>query len=169
MTILHSVNVRAATLNDLRAIAELKIDNPHLSDNAHPLERAMQEVFIREFKKRWKQRLLNGMRTLIITREQTLLGFISYSSYQLLEAEIHHIYVAPAMRRQQLGSLLCRKALDDMRNNNIAHAIVWIPACSHESKKFYEHNGFSNTSNIRLDNIRENVKIEETQYRTIPG
>lgn len=170
MTILQSVNVRAATENDLRAIAEFKIDSPHLVDHSHPIDRAMQEVFIREFKKRWMKRLQSGMRTLILTHDEAILGFISYSAYAndlnhaLITAEIHHIYVAPNKRRQRLGFLLCQKALDEMRESHIVHTTVWIPVCSHESEKFYEYSGFSRTSNVRIDKIREN-EIREVQYR----
>jgi ribosomal protein S18 acetylase RimI-like enzyme len=164
-----SVQVRPATLDDIHQIAEVKIDSQYMGDDLHPVDIVMQELFLREFKKRWKQRLEEGVGALILSSDKTMLGFISYSAcmdeaVQARIAEISHIYVMPAMRRQNYGTLLCKTALETLKVANFAQVVVWVPECSRQSQRFYECLGFKATSNVRIDTVPENTELRERLY-----
>lgn len=165
----QSVQIRPATLNDIHQIAEIKMGSQYMGDDLHPVDIVMQELFLREFKKRWKKRLEDGIGALILSDNNTMLGFISYSlcSGRQAEtdiAEISHIYVAPSMRRQSFGTLLCRAALEKLKVNKFTQATVWVPECSRQSRHFYECLGFKATSDIRVDKVPEHVELREIRY-----
>jgi L-amino acid N-acyltransferase YncA len=165
------LNIRQATLDDIHFIAELKIDNPHIGEHSHPMDRMMNELFLREYKRRWEKKLNEGMCTLIMSANGSMVGFINFSACDAAVpdkiAEIDSIYIMPEMRRHGLGKLLCEAALAKIRNEQIRQAVVWIMDGSDATRQFFQAMGFLATSAIRVDKIRENLTLREIRYQIL--
>jgi L-amino acid N-acyltransferase YncA len=167
------IYIRQATFDDIQYIAQIEVDNQHIDEHSHPTERMMNELFLREYRKRWKKKLSEGMCTLIVSANDNTVGFISYSTCDEVlpgtdhVAEINNIYVLPEMRGRLIGKLLCETALEKIRKAQFKQVMVWLLAGSHRTMQFYEAMGFLPTSAVRLDKIRENVILKEFQYQIL--
>jgi ribosomal protein S18 acetylase RimI-like enzyme len=168
-TILGDINIRQATLDDTHHIAKIKIEN-HRGASPHPLEHILNEVFIREYTRRWEKKFHNGELTLILSVAGKTCGLVSYTqseeSHHSIHktAEITNIYVVPELRGHRLGRLLCKTAMEKMRENDFKKVLVWIVEGRDQTRKFYEAMGFCVTSAARLDKIDDNVMLKEIKF-----
>lgn len=150
-----------ATCDDIQSIANIEIES-HFSDN-RPLNSLLNDLFLHEYKKRWKKKLQDGMPTYLISASEKRIGFINYSYHNQI-AEIHNIYILPEYRRQQMGRHLCLHTLEKMRQSSIASVTLWLVDGRRLIRKFYEALGFQSTSTTRKDKITEDFTLTERQY-----
>ncbi|VVC75722.1 hypothetical protein AQUSIP_10120 [Aquicella siphonis] len=168
---LQTIEIRLAALDDIQEMVDIKIDKLHVGEPVHPLDGMMQELFLREFKKRWEIRLKQGVDTLLITADRQIVGFVSYSAYEdparslLRAAEISHLYILPDIRRKRLGSRLCRAALVKIREGGFDNVVVWVPSCSRPSIRFYEQLDFKPMACERIERIRDQIELREICYQ----
>jgi L-amino acid N-acyltransferase YncA len=164
----ESVCIRSATLDDTRYIAELKIDNHHNMEKFDVLNYLLSELFVCEYKKRWQQKIKDGMHIFVLFVEDNMVGFIGYTSCYKADAEntveINDIYLIPQMRGKQLGRLLWNATLKNIRQKKFSRAIVWLVESRRQTRKFYEAMGFKMTSTIKEDIINEHVILREIMY-----
>jgi L-amino acid N-acyltransferase YncA len=173
MTILSTedVCIHQATLDDIKYIIELKIEKHHNLEKFYPVDHLLNDLFLREYKKRWEQKIHSGMRTLIISVQGNKVGFISYMPCTqrdpLFEdiAEINQIYLIPAMRSRQFGKLLFTKTIDDLKQDKCRKVIVWLDENRRQTRRFYEAMGFQMTSLIRTEVMHEQVILRENMYQ----
>ena len=158
----NNVIIRYATLADLARIAKIEIEN-HLKDSDTPLDRMLNDLFLNEYKKRWRKKLLEGIKTLIISAQRKSVGFITFSLHGS-EAEIHNIYIMPVARRQYFGKSLCLHAINKIKKARMRSVKVWLVTGRTQIIKFYETLGFSSTSMIRTDEISPDIILLERQY-----
>ena len=159
----QSILIREATLDDMQRIAEIKVENHGIGDIAHPLDRILNDLFVREYTKRWANHLEAGMRTLIVAVDGYTVGFICYSGSRKI-AEINNIYIIPEYRGQQLGKRLCIDALAKMKEESFSEVIVWIVSGRQQAQRFYKNMGFQLTADSREDSISDDVVLHELQY-----
>lgn len=166
---LGDIKIRQATLDDTHHIAKIKIEN-HGGDSSDPLEQILNDVFIREYTKRWEKKFHDGERTLILSVDNKTCGLISYNqcddennSHEKY-AEIHNIYVSPEQRGHHFGSLLCKTAIEQMQQDGFTKVILWIVDGRLQTRKFYEAMGFTITSCARFDAIDEHVVVKEIKF-----
>ena len=156
-----NVVIRDAKLSDLERIAKIEIENH--ANNDTPLDRVLNDFFLNEYKKRWRQKLLEGIKTLLISFQGKNIGFISYSLNEM-DAEIHNIYIMPLSRRQHFGKLLCVNAINRINKAGKCSVKVWLVTGRKQIIKFYEALGFIATNHVRSDEISEEITLLERQY-----
>lgn len=168
---MKNIEIRMANQADIHDMVSIKIERLHVGEPVHPLDDMMHDLFLREFKKRWEERLKMGVNTLLITANKQIVGFVSYSTHESSNdseqrsAEISHFYILPAMRRMRLGSRLCLSVMDKISKSGFENVLVWVPACSRPSILFYEQLGFKVTDAERIEKIRENIELREICYQ----
>lgn len=168
---LESIIIRAATFDDLQKIAEIKIDKQSSNGYDIEAETAIHNLFMREYKKRWEQRLQLGVSTLILSRDDHVYGFVSCSlvsgkqGENLGAIEMTSLYIMPDMRRLGLGSMLCHAALISLQEMDFPMAVVWIPECSFQMMSFYESMGFGATADIRQEVVHNQTTIKEVKHQ----
>jgi N-acetylglutamate synthase-like GNAT family acetyltransferase len=137
--------IRLATLDDTQYIAKIKIENHQRDD--HPLDRMLNEVFMREYIKRYTQQIKDGICTLILSQHDETLGFISYcvspQQNAMATAEIKNIYVKPECRGNKLGKLLLSSALAKMKQEQVLQVMVWLVEGRTNTTCLYESMGFT--------------------------
>lgn len=160
-----SPHIHTATIADIKKIIALKIDINQSGDQLHPAEKTIQELFIHEFEKRWKTQLKNGWQFLLISLEDKVFGFISYSmNIQNQTAHINNLYIITDKRRQQCGTQLVEAMIKNLRQNHIKEVTVWITECNDQGMLFYEKQGFTATSVIREEKNPSHIELNEIQY-----
>ena len=167
----ESVCIRSATLDDTRYIAELKIDNHHNIEKFDVLNHLLSELFVCEYKKRWQQKIKNGMHIFVLFVEDNMVGFIGYTPCYQADAEhtveINDIYLIPEMRGKQLGRLLWNAILTKIRQAKFRRVIVWLVENRRQTRKFYAAMGFKMTSSIREEILDKNVVLREIMHEML--
>src|SRR5262245_6965245 len=136
---MKSIIITPATLDDIQKISEIKMDK-HLKGHS-----PIQELLLREIKKRWTKSLQENICNFVAKDDKNLYGFINCSvlfNEQAKSAEINSLYIIPSMRRRGLGSRLCFAAINNLREKKFQSVVVWVSICSDAAKKFFESNGF---------------------------
>jgi L-amino acid N-acyltransferase YncA len=163
------MEVRLATLADVESIAEIKVAHHPLKNRQSLFIKAsLKELFLKEFRKRWITRLGQGFHVLLLRDRSQLLGLISYSFLQAGDAkiaELNNLYVSEPQRGKGLGRLLCKAALDKIREEKYRQARVWVLEDSHAIRRFYENLGFLATEELRIETVREGVFLKEVCYQ----
>lgn len=165
----HDLSIRQITVEDIDYIVAIETDQ---IDALYPND-ILSQLFAREYKKRWKHKLHAGMHTLILLVQDKRLGFISYSTACVWNkpdstiAEINQIYIKPEIRGLHLGRLLCKTAIEEIRQKNFNTVIVWLAESHRQTQRFYENLGFKVTSLIREEVIMGDVVLREIQYQLI--
>lgn len=164
------LDIRFGTADDIEQIILMKFDDQSELVSQHPLDRAMKEMFIRQFNKRWQQQLLDGAKILVARLDHTLIGFISYvektasQSTETHMIEISHLYVIPRMRSRKVGRILSRKLIEMFDTYRF---IVWLSKCNQQGRRFYEHLGFRPTMKIREEIVRDQHTLSEMEYELL--
>lgn len=164
------ISIRQITSEDINYIVE--IETHHKIDMCHPID-LLNQLFVREYKKRWEQKLYADMYTLILFVKEKRMGFISYSAACLNEkqditvAEINQMYIKPEIRGRHLGKLLCQTAIEEMRKKCFQRVTVWLTESRKKTRHFYETMGFKITAITRTEVIKGDVVLQENQYELI--
>lgn len=159
-----TIQIREANLDDVNYIAELKTNDYQGDFHPYYVDNVLKKLFINEFKKRWKQKVKEGMNTLVMTEDDKLIGFISYSINQI-PAEIDCIFLLPPSRGKHYGKKLLNRAFEQIKKTKSEEVIAWILEENVLSREFFEHLGFQPTSNHREETIAEDTILKEIEYR----
>lgn len=160
------IKLHQADINDIESLIEIEIESHQHQEAGVVVDQALNALLLSEYKKRWLQKLQNGMATIMISFDGQPAGFIAYSIQQD-QAEIHNIYVIYSLRRHQLGRMLVMNALEQIMKQSVSKVSVWLVKGRKQITRFYENMGFIATSQSRIDRISSDVSLIETKYEMI--
>ena len=160
------IKLHQADINDIESLIEIEIESHQHQETGIVVDQALNSLLLQEYKKRWLQKLQNGMATIMISFDQQPAGFIAYSMQQE-QAEIHNIYVISTLRRHQLGKMLVMNALEQIMKQTVSKVSVWLVKGRGQIIRFYENMGFIATSQSRVDRISNDVALIEKKYEMI--
>lgn len=160
------IKLHQADISDIESLIEIEIESHQQQESGVVVDQALNKLLLREYKKRWLQKLQNGMATIMISFDGQPAGFIAYTLQQD-QAEIHNIYVISNLRRHQLGRMLVMNALEHMMRQAVSKVAVWLVKGRLQIIRFYEKVGFIATSQTRVDRISEDLSLIERKYEMI--
>ncbi len=160
------IKLHQADINDIESLIEIEIESHQNQESGKVVDHALNALLLREYKKRWLQKLQNGMSTIMVSFDGQPAGFIAYSLQQD-HAEIHNIYVISNLRRHQLGRMLVVNALEQIMKQGVSKVVVWLVKGRVQIIRFYENMGFIATSQSRVDRISHEVSLIEKKYEMI--
>ena len=160
------MRIRAATLADARAIAEVHVTT---------WQEAYAHVFPREFlaglsierrEEMWASAAATAPDDLLVAEENgRVVGFASVGVAHDTDGagELYAIYVEPPHWGTGAGAALMDAAVERLRAAGFDHAILWVLDDNPRARRFYERHGW-NLDGRRRERIGD-VDVDEVRYR----
>jgi GNAT superfamily N-acetyltransferase len=83
---------------------------------------------------------------------------------QAEQAELHTIYVEPAVVGAGVGAALMRQALAELRGRRVRTVILWVLDTNARARRFYERGGWRTDGGVRTEEIW-GARVREVRYR----
>jgi ribosomal-protein-alanine N-acetyltransferase len=122
-----TVSITAARRDDLPAV--LALERAGFAEPEQWSERS------------WAGELLGEGRTVLLARAEQLLGVVAFRTTGE-HADLHRLVVAPAHRREGLGSALVRAGLDAVRHLGARAVLLEVDYDNEPAIALYQHLGF---------------------------
>ena len=159
-----STDVRFATPDDARAIAEIHVASWHEGYRGLLTESYLKSLSADARETRWAQSLREGAAVLLAEQAGKPLGFVAYGPSRDHDApatcaEIYALYVHPHVWSTGKGQQLHDGALAALAAEGSTVVALWVLSSNDRARRFYSGRGW------RLDGA---TKVVETPEVTLP-
>ena len=169
----HRVVVRAATLSDVSAVADLHLASWRTAYRGIVPEAYLRDVTLEGRQARWRRALSaresRHTDTLVAVDGVEVVGVCSFGPRQddtASTGEIHSLHIQPQRRRTGMGTLLLNNAVRRLAERGFDSAVLWVLEANAGARQFYEVLGWLPTGEQRVED-REGHAIPEVRYRTV--
>jgi ribosomal protein S18 acetylase RimI-like enzyme len=169
----HRVAVRAATLSDVSAIADLHLASWRTAYRGIVPEAYLRDVTLEGRQARWRRALSapesRHTDTLVAADGDDVVGVCSFGPRQdgtASTGEIHSLHIQPEQRRAGLGTLLLNNAIRRLAERGFVSAVLWVLEANAGARQFYEVLGWLPTGEQRVES-RDGHAIPEVRYTTV--
>lgn len=162
--------LRKATFEDAHAIARVHIRSWKIGYKNILPESVLSQLDLLEREKRWQENLNEKDHSIfVVLKNGEISGFSSLGlckdSFENPETtvEITSLYVDPTHWRKGLGSLLCKKLIQE--SINYKKLVLWVLKKNLQAQKFYEKLGFKQDGHDGFTTgFGAGSKLEEIRY-----
>lgn len=165
------MEIRNAQLTDISAIAKIHFTAWKNVYRGQVLDVYLDNLKFHDFFHRWYSYITDKInKTLVLEKEDIILGFISFGSCSDPElqqkdvAEILYIYVSSDFRSKGFGSLLYKKAEEIIRLEKYKAICIKVLASNVPACRFYEKLGFHLDKIYKNDCKFKGLKLSEKLY-----
>lgn len=161
------MNVRAATADDVRAIAQIHVDAWRAAYRGHIPDAYLDSLSVDERARMWSGALARPAPARLVVTEP-LTGFCFYGPTRDGEdgvAEIFALHVRPDAWRQGAGRLLCEHALREATARACAAITLWVLKTNEAARRFYERIGYAPDGTERTNTRLIGSPLHEMRYR----
>lgn len=168
---MNDISIRFAEVSDAPAIALIHVTSWQKIYRGHIPDVVLDNLSVNQREQQWREFISNGVKVLVIERENNILGFASICSSRDADTdsnmcgEISAIYLHPEMWHQGLGRQLADAALFELEKMGFSEVIVWVLDENNQARKFYEALGFSVTGDTEVVTYNQDVLLSEVRYR----
>ena len=163
------LSIRKATLEDAEAIAIINVKTWQCAYRGKMPNEILDSMDVQHKKEGWEEWIkADYPKTYIFVAEvnDMIVGYCYCGGSKGTEdlGEIYSLYVDPEFQGQGVGSALMENAFQFMKKQQFKSAILWVLTSNEPTIKFYEHKGWKNTGETKID-TRWNMELHETKYR----
>ena len=168
------VTIRAATLDDCRAIAEIHVAGWRHAYRGQMPDELLASLSVDEREKQRRQWLEKPPtpehRTWVAEAEDGAIAGFAITGPQRAEggaagsAEIYAIYVDPARIGSGVGRALFERAVGDLRERGFVDVVLWVLDTNERARRFYEAAGMAADGGTKRATFG-GVELTEVRYR----
>lgn len=161
-----SLTVRAATPDDVTAIAQIHVDGWRAAYRGQIADATLDALSVEERARFWAGALARPAPSRLVVTEP-LTAFCFYGPSRDGEdgvGEIFAVYVRPDAWRQGAGRRLCEHAERDARGRECSAVTLWVLKGNTAARAFYERIGYAADAAERTNAY---VKLAEMRYRKV--
>jgi ribosomal protein S18 acetylase RimI-like enzyme len=169
MTHAQAIEIRRATPQDSRAIAQVHIASWQAAYAGLMSEQILNELSIEKRSLAWRDMLeSNRLDAALACTAGGVVGLTGYSACRDADkdetwGEIQSIYLHPSQFRQGIGSLLLEHACSRLSERGYAQVSLWVLAGTLPARAFYEGAGF--VADGLVNSIeRGGMSLDEMRY-----
>lgn len=166
-----TINIRVAQKSDASSIAVIHVASWQKAYEDYIPSYILAELSISDRKQQWENLISNGVKVLVIEKNNLILGFASICSARDPDfdpthcGEISAIYLNPDVWHKGLGKKLCAEAISELKKLGFSEVIVWVLEENVQARKFYESIGFVATNLYKTESYENVVNLKEVCYR----
>ena len=175
MDVAGSVRLRAATLADAAAIAEINVRAWQTAFRGIVPDERLDAMRVEERVDRFRQRLAPAesanQRFILAVSGDTALGFVGFGTTgdedvdPARVAEVHGLYVHPAHWRRGAGRRMLQAAIEALAADGFETATLWTLAACEPTRAFYESVGWRTDGAESVWEERDGLEL--VRYRRI--
>jgi ribosomal protein S18 acetylase RimI-like enzyme len=164
------VAIRRATPADAGPIAAIRVQGWQSAYRGHLDENLLDKMSIARDEIRWRDHLSSppeGHRGFIAERRGEAVGFVTCGTSRdegTGVAEIYAIYVLPHVIGTGVGRALLAEAMDALRRDGYAEAMLWVLETNERAHRFYEAAGWRLDGDPK-DDVLDGFAVREVRYR----
>jgi ribosomal protein S18 acetylase RimI-like enzyme len=169
------VTIRAATVDDARAIAEIHVAGWRFAYRGQMPDTLLDALSVDEREARWRQSIETPrtpeVRTWVAAAaDGRVAGFAMSGPERAKEpaagvAEIYAIYVDPARLGSGMGRALMEMAVGDLRTRGFVDVVLWVLDTNERARRFYEAAGMAADGGTKRASFG-GVELTEVRYRS---
>ena len=168
---LHDLGVRAMTLADCRAVAEIRVGGWRTAYAGLVPRSHLDGLDVAEDAERRRGMLLksgNPVVNLVAEHAGEVLGWAAYGPYRdgevrTRDAELYALYVRPDRLGGGVGGALLRASLERCAAAGHHRVFLWVLKENVRARRFYEHHGFAPDGAEEPFEV-DGVEIPELRY-----
>jgi L-amino acid N-acyltransferase YncA len=163
------VTIRFAGVSDARAIATVHVASWKVIYQGHIPEKILENLSVDDRENLWTSLLHDNVKVLVLEEQEQIIGFASFGSGRDQDidsssvAEITAIYLNPDKWRKGFGKLLLGAAIEEIKNNGYRNVCLWVLDSNLQARNFYENSGFTNRSEVKLEQ-KNGYTLREIRY-----
>ena len=163
--------VRAATVEDLEAIAGISVRGWRFAYRGHVPDEILDGLSEEERVREWGERVREpgDTRAWVVEREGRVAGFAFTGpgrdpDLPRAAGDLYALYVEPAAVGTGLGRELFARAVDDLSERGFDPVVVWVLRENERARRFYERAGFREDGATKVEDY-EGAPMHEVRYR----
>jgi len=162
--------IRPATLDDVRAIAELQVVSWRAAYRDILPEQILAALSVDDRAANWRQLLIDGTAEVRIAEENgSLLGIGSFGHSRDDDvprhtAEVYALYLDPSVWRRGIGRQLWQSAAGELAGRRFERLIVWVFEANAAARRFYEAMGCIQDTGASKLFERDGCRLVEVRY-----
>jgi ribosomal protein S18 acetylase RimI-like enzyme len=141
----RALMIRAATVEDARAIAEVHVASWRAGYRGLVDDAVLASLSVDERAAMWETILTDGETVVLVAAGDPIAGFVAFNPD---EAEIGALYVVPARFRTGVGTALLAAA--DEHLDGKPELVLWVLEGNDAARAFYEHHGYAADDAVAL-------------------
>lgn len=168
------VTIRAATVDDARAIAEIHVAGWRYAYRGQMPDALLDALSVDKREGEWrgwieKPRSPESRLWVAVAEGGRIEGFAMSGPERAKDsaagvAEIYAIYVDPARIGSGSGRALFEKAVDDLRARGFVDVVLWVLDTNERARRFYEAAGMTADGGTKRASFGD-VELMEVRYR----
>jgi ribosomal protein S18 acetylase RimI-like enzyme len=164
-------SVRAATLRDARAIADLHVSAGRLAYQGVLPEEYLRTLTVEKRLAYWREAIeYLEPQVLVATDANKIVGFVAFDRSRdpgtpSTTGEIWAIYVAATHLQQGVGLALWDAARDGLQDEGCTRVTVWLPLAAERTLRFFDLAGFKRELPSAKTVAMGGVKVEEIRLK----
>jgi GNAT superfamily N-acetyltransferase len=169
---LPGVEIRSATVSDVRAIARVHVDSWQAAYRGQIPEDYLQALSVDSRERVWRELIADARppreQILVALDEGSLVGFAGTCPSRDPDAtpavgELGSIYVAPEHWSRSVGRVLLEAALNALADAGFSTATLWVLDTNRRARRFYEAAGWTEEGMTKVDR-RPTFTLTEVRY-----
>jgi GNAT superfamily N-acetyltransferase len=167
---LRGRRVRAATADDVRAIAEIHVASWRATYRGLLPDAYVARRSVADRRHQWEEILgdpVAARGVLVIEEEGGIRGFASTGPSRDAESatgELMAIYLDPAHLSRGLGAQLHEYALETLAGMGFTEATLWVLGANARARAFYESHGWHSDGSVKSD-VNDGAVVHQVRYR----
>jgi ribosomal protein S18 acetylase RimI-like enzyme len=133
----RALMIRAATVDDARAIAEVHVASWRAGYRGLIDDEVLAGLSIDERAAMWETILTDGETVVLVAAGDPIAGFVAFNPER---AEIGALYVAPRRFRTGVGTALLTAAHEHLKGK--PEVVLWVLEGNRAARAFYERHGY---------------------------
>jgi ribosomal protein S18 acetylase RimI-like enzyme len=163
-----ALTVRAATVDDARAIAEVHVASWRWAYRGQVPDHILDSLSTEEREAHWRQLLEDGTNGIAVAIDDVgaVVGFVETGRSADDDAddqtgEVYAIYLLERVAGAGIGTALLRRGEDDLRSDGYRRSTLWVLESNERAHRFYERNGWAS------DGRRSTYRIGDADLPTL--
>ena len=166
-----STDVRIATADDARAIAEIHVASWQAGYRGQLPDGYLKSLSVDARESRWAQALRDGASVLLVELARKPLGFVSYGPSRDDDgpetgAEIYGLYVHPDAWSTGKGQQLLDCALAALAALGSTVVTLWVLTSNDRARRFYSRHGWQPDGAKKVVEL-DGVTLSEVRYKRV--
>lgn len=162
--------IRKATVNDVKAIAEVHVKSWQAAYRGLLPDDFLQNLSVSRREEQWRRGLQNPEQVILIYEQDTVVAFCGFAPSRDEDvdktkvAELSTIYALESVWGQGIGKALWQEAVKLMREKEFTEVTLWVLKGNERAIKFYEHQGMVFDGTTKTEQMNENFELHELRY-----
>lgn len=138
--------IRAATLDDARAIAEVHVASWRWAYEGLLPDEYLEQLSVDDREAMWRETLPTSAGRVIVAEDAgEIVGFVGFGPAEEADGEAGEVYAIYLLDRAAgtgVGRELFSRATEQMRRSGFRRALLWVLEANARARRFYERAGW---------------------------